>query len=191
MKSLTCILFILPILFGCATTDGGSLPIQAGDVELEVSGTVQNFQNDDIDDNMAQLSGRGFYVITPVFEAGLLLSGEFHNSEDPEGDKTESRMFLFGPDVRFNFPLSNTVIPFIDMAAGFSGAHTKKEFVDGDESSGGDSEFFYRGGLGSRFYVQEKTYLLLEAFYENAQLDPTSGGDTDRFGLQLGLGTTF
>ena len=187
MRSLLLALAVALLVLGCETNDR----IKPNDWEAEGTVSLGHTGNDFTDTNAIEANALLNLAITSGFMIGPLLIFEATDQDLSDGTDVDTISYMFAPNFRFNLPGSETVIPYIDLAAGTAYVDLDTRLVDRPHSHESASGLFLQGGVGVRFFVSEHAAINLAARYRYLFISNRVGGDTDTYGLVGGLSIFF
>jgi hypothetical protein len=172
---------------GCETNDH----IKPNDWEAEGSVSVGHSGNDFTDTNAIEANALLNLAITSGFQIGPLLAFEAVDGDLSDGTDVDTISYMFAPNFRFNLPGSETVLPYIDLAAGSAYVDVDKRLTTSPHSHESASGLFLQGGVGIRIFISERAAINLAARYRYLFIANRVGGNTDTYGLFCGLSVFF
>lgn len=153
----------------------GKTAFDFSDTTTEVSGQP------DIDTTTWSFQLDGNYYIMNNLGLGLILQYEKTEIEQG-GSDTDISSLLIGPQVTYNFPLSEKVSLFVNGAVGYATAEVENEDADG---------WGWQVGAGLKYFFTNSVSINGALTYRNLSMEADAGGDFDTDGFNLGVGLSI
>ena len=170
-------LFVPATLWGMDINQGkielsGKSAIDFSDTTTEVSGAP------DIDETSWNFQIDGLYYLQNNLGLGLIIE-----YDKTEFDSIDSSTFIIGPQVTYNFPLSEKVSLFVNGAVGYATAEIDDFDADG---------WAFQLGGGLKYFLTDSASINGSLTYQNLSLEADSGGgDIDTSGINVGVGLSI
>ena len=153
----------------------GSTAFNFSDTTTEVSGQP------DTDTTSYSFQLDGLYYIANNFGLGLIL--QYEKAEIEQGGfDTDISSLLIGPQVTYNFPLSEKVSLFVNGAVGYATAEVDNEDADG---------WGFQVGGGLKYFLTNSASINAALTYQNLSMEADAGGDLDMDGFNIGVGLSI
>jgi len=153
----------------------GSTAFKFSDMTTEVTGSP------DIDTTSYSFDFDGNYYFMKNFGLGLIF--QYQKDEvEVSGVSSDSSTLLIGPQLTYNFPLSETVSLFINGAVGYATA----EF-DNDDADG----WGWQVGAGLKYFFTNSVSINGSLKYQSLSLEDDFNNDIDSSGFGVGIGLSM
>jgi hypothetical protein len=174
-------LFVPATLWGMDINQGkielsGKSAIDFSDTTTEVTGAP------DIDETSFNFQIDGLYYLQNNLGLGLII--EYDKTEtEVAGVDVDSSTLIIGPQVTYNFPLSEKVSLFVNGAVGYATAEIDDFDADG---------WAFQLGGGLKYFLTNSASINGSLTYQNLSLEADSGGgDIDTSGINVGVGLSI
>jgi opacity protein-like surface antigen len=151
----------------------GTTAFNFSDTTTEVSGEP------DVDTTTYSFEIDGLYYIANNLGLGLILQYENSEVEQDGFPDTEISSLLIGPQVTYNFPLSEKVSLFVNGAVGYAEAEVDDADADG---------WGWQVGAGLKYFLTNSASINGVVSYKALSLEDDSDNDFDVDGVSVGVG---
>jgi opacity protein-like surface antigen len=159
--------------------------------KFELSGTTAfNFSDTtteldggtDVDVTTYSIELDGNYYFMKNLGLGLIFQYEKSEIDAGGPNDLDSSTVFIGPQVIYNFPLSEKVSLFVKGAVGYAELE-----VEGEEADG----WGFQAGGGLKYFITNSASINGSVMYQNLSLEADAGGDADTDGFNIGVGLSI
>ena len=171
-------LLVLPATLWAMDINQGKLEL-SGKTAFDFSDTTTEVSGQpDTDTTTYSFEIDGLYYIANNLGLGLIL--QYENSEIEQGGfETDISSLLIGPQVTYNFPLSEKVSLFVNGAVGYAEAEVDDADADG---------WGWQVGAGLKYFLTNSASINGVVSYKALSLEDDSDNDFDVDGVSVGVG---
>ena len=173
MKKQWTLSIVFALMFGCTLhaqilekgnfVIGSTIGFSAAD--SKISKTLNGVDQDESGPSSLQfsISPNVGYFLTDAFALGIGMDFTFSRLEEPNEDKTDDTDFLFGPFMRYYFPMDNNMAFFLEADFGFGSS--SDDLITAGGSQNLDTNLFAIGA-GPGFTIYSDNAIGIEALFK-------------------------
>lgn len=174
---------------------GGTLGFSSATSDVEQSINGQSTTLDGATGTQLNISPSIGYFLVDNFALGVGMDYTFNKVEEPDGTEENDNDLLFGPFIRYYFPVGNNMSFFLESTAGFGSSSNTSDF-GGQTQDISTNVFAF--GIGPGFTIFSSNAIGIEALvkynYASSDADFDVSGETanvitttNQFDFSVGL----
>ena len=175
-------LLVLPATLWAMDINQGKIEL-SGQTRFNFSKTeIETTGSPDVDETTWEFQLDGLYYLQRNLGLGVIFQYDKTETEIA-GVDVDSSTFIIGPQVTYNFPLSEKVSLFVNGAVGYATAEIDNFDADG---------WAFQLGGGLKYFLTNSASINGSLTYQNLSLEADSGGgDIDTSGINVGVGLSI